>query len=62
MDFINDDSSEPSLEFPSGRFAQTNVLPANEDARIDSKEVARLSGLKRRTVTAHAAQGPARWL
>jgi hypothetical protein len=57
VDSINDDSSEAGLEFPFACFAQTNVLPANDDARIDSKEVARLSGLKRRTVVAHAGRG-----
>ena len=56
MDFTNDDIGRFE-EIASARFVPANLPSANEDARIDSTEVARLSGLKRRTVTAHAARG-----
>ena len=50
MDFTNHDASEPG-ETASAWVAPAAIPSANEDARIDSIEVARLSGLKRRTVT-----------
>lgn len=57
VDFSNHESSEPPREMSSAFSPSTNVLPETEDARIDSKEVSRLSRLKRRTVTDHAATG-----
>ena len=58
MDFTNADIAR-FQEMASELFGPASLHSANEDEdeRIDSKEVARLSGLKRRTVTSHAGKG-----